>query len=221
MIPSSQSISEIARRTGSITILSMILTLLFLGSVMSSGWHVALKAEYGALELASFICLATAAIVSLAFYREGTIKLWSVPMVFALLAMREMDFQDWWFEPGLLRTEIFSSSAPVWHKSISGIAMLAIAVALLNLLFRGARPLWYAVRAGKPWAVAILLSGCSVVVALISDGAEKNFATLNITLSPLVSQIMSYAEEVVEFTFSFLLVVAVILFARQAKGVDS
>lgn len=217
MTTSTASISEIASQRGSVRSILMICILVLAGNVLSAGWHVSIKTENGALELLSFLCLSLAAIISFAFYREGTIRLWAIPAVLALLALREVDFQDWWFDPGVLRAAIFSEPVPIWHKAVSALAMAAILIILLTLAIRGARPVFRALLSREAWAIALFVSGCCVAAALVFDGSERNFAAIGITLSPYVAKVVSYGEEIVEFAFAFLLVVSVILFARKHR----
>jgi len=217
MTSSPLRISTIAFRPGSLRALFVLCALLTLGSVLSAGWQVAIKAEYGALELASFLCLSVAALVSGSFYREGTIKLWAVPVVFGLLALREMDFQNWWFEPGLLRAEIFNGPAALWQKIVSGAAMLGILLTLLTLFVKGARPALKGVMARENWALILFVSGLCVAASIMLDGVDKNLAVFNIEISSSASKLASYLEEIFEFGFAFSLVAAMVCFARKAK----
>ncbi len=217
MTPPQTNLAWVAFRPGSLRALLVICLLLILGSVMSSGWHVAIKAEYGALELASFVCLSAAALVSGSFYREGSIRFWAVPAVFLLLALREMDFQNWWFEPGLLRTEIFTAPVALWQKAISAIAMGVVAVTLVSLLTKGTRPFLAGVLARECWALFLLISLLLVAAALVLDGVESNLAIFQISIASSTARIASYGEELVEFGFAFSLLTALVTYVRLVK----
>ena len=211
------TLSTVASQRGSMRALFLICTLLIVGNVMSAGWQVALKSEFGALELASFVCLSFAALVGCSFYRRGLIRAWAIPLLFAFLALREMDFQDWWFEPGLLRAEIFSAPVPIWHRLISASAMAVIAFTLWRAFWNGTRPFLAGLLRRETWALLLMASGILVILSLILDGVESNLAFVNISLSPTTLLVASYLEEVMEFGFAFSLVASLVVFARSVS----
>ncbi|MFY0596388.1 MAG: hypothetical protein JXQ85_08160 [Cognatishimia sp.] len=213
-------LATLAIQRGSIRTLLLICLLLIVGNVMSAGWEVALKSEFGALELASFVCLSIAAFMAASLYKRGLLRLWAVPYVFAFLALREMDFQDWWFDPGLLRAEIFTAAVPLWHKLVSAGAMGIIATTLISFFSIGARPFFSGLLRHELWAVTLIIGGGMVASALLLDGFERNLALFDITLSPTVMGVASYLEEVMEFGFAFSSVAALVLFARGVAERD-
>ncbi|UZD89658.1 hypothetical protein [Cognatishimia activa] len=216
MVTSAQSsIATVAFQRGSLRALLSICILLIVGNVMSGGWQVAIKSELGALELSSFVCLSFAALIGCSFHKSGLVRLWAIPYVFAFLALREMDFQNWWFDPGLLRTEIFSAPVPIWQKLVSASAMGVIAITLISLLVNGARPFLSALFQGDTWALILAASGVFVSLSLVLDGVEANLSAIGLTLAPAALTVASYMEEIMEFGFAFSLVAALVVFVRS------
>lgn len=179
---------------------------LVVGSLVLQGWDVALRKEHGGVELASFFTAlfsAAMALVLQATSKRGTM---AVPLVLALFALRELDFHDWWFEPGLLHLEIFSGDAPLWQKAVSALVMAGILGTLITLVVRGVRPFWRALIAsdGWPWLV---IAGCGfVALSLVLDGLP---ARMDGALPRATVILAAITEECGEFLLFVCLAIAV------------
>lgn len=179
---------------------------LVVSSLLIQGWDVALRKEHGGVELASFFTALFSAAMALALQATSKRGTMAVPLVLALFALRELDFHDWWFEPGLLHMEIFSSNAPLWQKAVSGLVMAGILATLVTLVVRGARPLWRALVAGDGWPW-LVIAGCGfVVLSLFLDGLP---ARMDGAMPRTAVILAAIAEECGEFLLFVCLAIAV------------
>ncbi len=183
-------------------------------SVFQQGWDVALRAEHGGVERASFLTAAFASILALVLSLRHDRGILAVPLVFALFALRELDFHDWWFEPGLLHLAIFSSDAPLWQKAVSGVVMAGILLVLVDLALRGTGPLLAALRAGQGWPWLVALGGALVILSVALDGLP---ARLGPELSSFGAVLASVTEEVGELALFVCLLLAVAVWPTEPR----
>ena len=175
-------------------------------SVAQQGWDVALRKEHGGVELASFLTAAFASGLALTLSHTHDRGILAVPIVLALFALRELDFHDWWFEPGLLHIGIFSSVAPLWQKAVSFAVMASILLALADLLWRGTAPLFRALRAGQGWPGLVLIGVALAALSVALDGLP---ARMGPDLTPAATVLASVTEECGELALFICLLLAV------------
>lgn len=169
------------------------------------GPEAAFKNEWGAVEHASVaVLLALAAALALAGRRLG--RFGFVPAIVLLLALREMDFHNWFHDPGFLQMRVFASDAPLWVKLLGAATMLAILALLALLVLRGTRPVLAGLRRRKSWA--LVLAGCAALAALavLLDGPDRTAASLGLALSPGAAFALGALEETLELAFALGLV---------------
>lgn len=185
-------------------------------SILVQGVDTALTKESGGAEWMSVFALVVGALWLSAV---GTLKtrFWMVPVTLLLLALRERDVHNWFYEPGLLRAETLQGDNPLWQKALTTLAILFVVVTVLMLIARGVLPLLRAVFRLRAWAVVFVLAGMSAVYAQLVDGSGKKLVQFGIEVSQDVAQILPMTEELGELLFALGLVWAVALFRPEAK----
>ena len=198
-----------------LTGLILIVAAYVLVSIMSVGVMQTLTSETGAIEISSFLLAAYTACLTGWLSRHWGRRFWYVPALLAVFALRELDFHDWFFEPGLLHMGIFESPVPIWMKAVSAVTMITILVTLLFAMFGFVRYIVPAFFRLRGWAVSISVSLVFAVLSQVIDGAGRKLAPYGITLSPETSKALGLLEELLELGFFFLLIHAVILVVRK------
>lgn len=191
------------------TVLAVAVGLLILG------WPRGLRSESGGAELASLGLAIYGCVLTALMARDLRQVSWVVPGVFLLLALREMDFHDWFFEPGLLHTGIFSAPVPIWQKMVSGVVMLAVLALVIVALFRGIPILWRDFRRRETWAWVLGLAGTLAFISNNLDGLDRKLEPFGIVISRETMRVLVPTEEVLELAFAFGLIAAVTLYVRR------
>jgi hypothetical protein len=179
-------------------------------SLAVQGPATAFLSEQGGVEIAAILCLIGGAVLLAA----GTVRaMWHLPALLVLFALRERDFHDWFFDPGLLHADMLTSDAPLWQRAVSLAVMLFILAVLVRTVWFGARPLlrglWH--RAGWAWTLTIgtaLAAGSTLL-----DGAGRKLAPYGIDLSREVQVALGGVEELAELVFALLLILSIRLWS--------
>ncbi|MEM1101899.1 MAG: hypothetical protein AAGH73_10270 [Pseudomonadota bacterium] len=203
------AIADQSRRNAALRFVYVFLALMaavIAASLLLQGVDVALRRETGGVEIASVLTTACAAILAVVLMQRHDRGLYSVAALLALFALRELDFHDWWFEPGLLHAGIFQSAAPLWQKLVSGLTMAAILAVLADVAIRGLRPFLRALRAGHGWARLVIAGGFLVVLSILLDGLP---ARLGPEMSQGAARIAGIVEECGELALFACLLLAV------------
>lgn len=177
-------------------------------SLVAFGWRVALTSEWAGPDLASSVSLALLAVWLCWQIMQGPRRLWPLPAAAALLSLRELDFQNWFFEPGLVRIELLTGPAPLWQKAIGLAVAVLIAVTLIALGRVGAAPFWRALRARTLWALA--LAGSLMLLAVVTqlDGLGGDLVRAGFDVSAGMRTALLMAEEGGEMLFALGLALA-------------
>jgi hypothetical protein len=140
---------------------------------------------------------------------------WYVPVIFLLMAARELDFDKRFTEKGILQLRLYTGDYPLGQKLIGAGFVLLILAVLYLLVRRGVAVAIAAVRAGKGGWVWVLAVGVGlVVVAKTIDGAGRKLAPYGIEISDALSKSLGKTEEMFEFLFGLALLLAICLWAR-------
>ena len=181
-------------------------------SLAVQGPATAFLSEDGGVEIAAILCLIGGA--GLLVTRARAPRMWHLPALLVLFALRERDFHDWFFEPGLLHADMLTSAAPLWQKAVSLSVMLFILAVLVRTVWFGARPLlrglWH--RAG--WAWALTLGTALAAGSTLLDGAGRKLAPYGIDLSREVQVALGGVEEVAELVFALLVILSITAWSR-------
>lgn len=195
-----------------------IVTVLFVVLVaVLMGHAAAFKSEAAAVEIASvalFVILA--AVIWFAGERAGRFRF--TAFIALLFALRELDFHNWFYDPGFLQLRVMTSDAPLWVKVLGGVTMLGILTVLVLLVIRGMGPFLRGLRRGEGWAVALFVSLVLAAVSVLLDGPDRTAADLGITLSPGVAVALGGIEEVLEVFFGLGLIWTAALALEPARG---
>ncbi len=178
-------------------------------SITLIGWVPTLTSERGGAELAGLLVFALATCLSIGkIGLEGLQHWWPIPAVLMLFCLRELDFHDSFFEPGLLHTEIFSSTAPMWQKAVSAGAMVSIFLILIRVVMLGFIPLTRGLLAKKGWAWAIAIGVIVAALSVLIDGDDRQLVAVGIYLPAGYGAHFTALEELFELGFGLSLVVA-------------
>ncbi|MBM2574741.1 hypothetical protein JQC91_00355 [Jannaschia sp. Os4] len=144
-------------------------------------------------------------------------RLWHLPMLGALLTMREFDL-DKAVEPGLLKARTYSGDAPLAVKLL-GLFVIVLALVCLWRVARDLPAAWRALRAGAAWPWLVGTAIVAVVVAKSFDGIGRKLAPFGIDVPPETVLALSRVEEVLELLFALLLLIAATVAWR--RGTDA
>ncbi|WP_025312044.1 hypothetical protein [Roseicyclus elongatus] len=179
-------------------------------SLLRHGVEVTFTEEHGGMERASLLLWLYAA--GFALFSKAYLKAmtWPLALFFLLLALRELDFHNWWFDPGLLRGEIFSSDAPLWQKVVSAIAMTSILGVVLFVVFGGFGKFFAAMREKRIWPWLVVAALVFAFLSTLLDGIGPRLRHIGIEVNDAMHLKITMGEEVLELLFSLLLVSAII-----------
>ncbi|MEJ6392454.1 hypothetical protein V8J82_04250 [Gymnodinialimonas sp. 2305UL16-5] len=196
----------------------LVSALLIFRSVSAHGWIPTLTAEGLGLEMSTTLVHAAAAILLAAtLSQRGQIaRFWPVAALVALFSLRELDFNDWWFEPGLLEIELLFSDVPLWHKIVSVLAMIAVAFVILRVLFIGTMPLFR--QRSEAWARIFPLIGLTIVASMTLDYPAKTAAQFGVTLSQAQIDAIVAVEESSEFLLALFVMLSICLYRRGERA---
>jgi len=157
------------------------------------------KREGGGLETVSAVLYGVAAVV---FFTSAPardwVRLFHVPALMVLFAMRELDMDKAFTPSGVLSLRLYSGDAPLMTKLIAGlVAAFAVFVILRNVWF-GMRGGWQALRAGRLWPWFAVLAGALVVATKSVDGLGRKMLDFGIVISEDLDATAALAEEVGE-----------------------
>ncbi len=177
------------------------------------------KREGGGLENASAVLYVVAAVV---FFVTAPARVWPrlfhVPALMVLFAMREMDFDKAFTPAGVLSLRLYSGDAPLTTKLIAGaVAVFAVYVILRNVWF-GVRSGWQALLAGRLWPWFAILAGALVVATKSVDGLGRKLLDVGIVISDDLDAAASLWEEVGEVFIPVCAILAILACWRGARA---
>lgn len=207
--------STIAAHAVTLWTLAAAIGLTLIVSAAVFGLDTAFRSERGGTEMSSLALAIYGCVLTALMSRETNAVSRLVPGVFLLLALREMDFHDWFFEPGLLHVSIFSDPVPVWQKLVSGTAILAILALASAATYRGVPILWRALKQRETWALVLCGAALLAATANSLDGIGRKLAPIGIEVSEGLSAAIEIVEESFELAFVFGLIAAISLYTRR------
>lgn len=198
----------------------VLLVLLGLAVVLGVSWawkgsSATLISESGGVEWATLIVLGLAGmLLARHLADEGLLRRrWYLLAAIALLALRELDFHDWFH--GLVHIRTHTRPAPLGHKLATGGVTVLILLVFVRLVWFGARPfaraLWR--RAGWAWSLAVGIGLAALSTTL--DGAERKLTPYGIVLDPAIYFALGGLEEAMELVFALSLLWAVRLYSGK------
>lgn len=169
------------------------------------------KREGGGLESVSAVLYAVAVFVFFVRAPRGVwARLFHVPMLMALFAMRELDFDKAFTEAGILSLRLYSGDAALSTKLIAG----AVAVFSVYVVFRmvrvGLPAGWAALKRAEIWPWFAMLAGVLVVVTKTIDGLGRKLMDVGIRISKDVDATASLIEEVGEVFIPVCAILAIV-----------
>ena len=174
-----------------------------------------LFAEGGLVENATAALLALLAVI-LALRAARAPRFWHLPVIAALLCMRELDL-DKAAPYGILKSRTYTGDAPLAFK-LFGLAVIALILLCLWCLVRhGWRPFREAWRAGRAWPGLTVAAVAMVVVAKSIDGLNRKLAPFGLSVGEDAAAFSVAAEETMELGFAALLVIAAVTAAMGTK----
>lgn len=174
------------------------------------------KREGGGIELVSAFLYVVAVVV---FFqstpRAHWKRLFHVPALMALFAMREMDFDKAFTQAGVLSSKLYTSDASVLTKVIAGsFALLAVWV-LIRTVLKGGPAVMRGLKGGKLWAFFAVFAAVLIVFTKSIDGLGRKLADFGITISAQTDVLAALIEEVGE---AFIPVCAILAIVACWKG---
>lgn len=185
---------------------------LFVIDLAVHGFGLVLLNEAGAIEMASALLYAYAAIVWL-WTRPGDSwkQSWQVPTVMLMMMGREFDLDKKLTSVGILKSNLYlTNTAPVMER-ILGVLVIAFAVtAIIRLLALNGPAFLNGLRQRALWAFSLVVGAGFAVVSKSVDGIARKLAPLGITLNEQTDTFMFVVEELLEFGIPVMFLIAVI-----------
>ncbi len=161
--------------------------------------------EGHAIETLSVLMLAIGIVLWFTLAGPYALREWQIPVLLALMAAREMDFDKRFGDYGLLKLRTYTGDAPMTVKLVGGAIILLALVASWRLLRRN-MPFWWArLRTGHADALLILGAFVTGVVAKTLDGIGRK---LGVTLPANIDMLAGRVEEVLELVCYWMLCIA-------------
>jgi hypothetical protein len=196
-------------------ILVFVTTLLLISLIAITDANLFFKEGYGVEQLT--VALYALAII-LWFSARPAAGDWHLPLILALMAMRELDFDKRFTEVGLLKSHYYLRDAPISAK-LTGIALLLVVfVSLARLVWRNLGPWLRALRARRLDAWLVFVAGFGVFIAKAIDGIDRKLAPYDITFSHEALVRFGRVEEVLEMVFVILICQAIVIFAHRFRA---
>jgi hypothetical protein len=175
------------------------------------------KREGGGLETVSVVLYGVALIV---FFRlapaRDRLRLFHIPALMALFAMRELDLDKAFTEAGILSLKLYGGDAALSTKLIAGAVALSVVYVVLRTLRLGIPAMWSALKAGESWPWYAALAGGLVFATKLVDGLGRKLLDFGIVVSDDVSVLAATAEEIGEAFIPVCAILAMIAFWRGA-----
>ncbi|MBY4895021.1 hypothetical protein KUL25_19860 [Rhodobacteraceae bacterium N5(2021)] len=142
--------------------------------------------EGGAFEVASAaLWLFTSAYAVLGQVPDRRLAGWLAGL-FNVFFLRELDFHDWWFDPGLLHVKVLTGAAPLWQKAVSLGAMVGILAVVFAVGWLGIGRFVRALRARDTPAWLLLVAmGCAATSSQL-DGLGRTLEPYGIQIDAAV-----------------------------------
>ena len=174
------------------------------------------KREGGGLETASAVLYFVAAAVFIYVVpREDLRKLFTVPLVLVLFALRELDFDKAFTPSGILSAKLYSGDAALSTKLISGCVAVFIVWAILRTAWLGIPAIWRGMKEGAQWPWYAVAAGVTVVGTKSIDGLGRKMLDFGIVISDNVDATAALVEEVGE---AFIPVFAIMAILARWRG---
>lgn len=181
-------------------------------------------AEGGPVEIFSAAGYLT---VLVALWREGgrqfVLRHPYFMLIPAAMSLRELDFHSRFTAMTITKTRFYiSAEIPLLHKALAVMAIALLLWAFVTMARRHAAELIAGLRAGRAYAVALVIAAGLVVGSKLLDGIARKLATYGIGISSHSTQIAEALEEVMELGIPLFMLVALFAYfsgqAPEARG---
>ena len=198
----------------------LALIMAFVGiDMMFIDGDASLKREGGGLETVSAVLYVVA--VSVFFMLappQDRWRLFHVPALMALFAMRELDFDKAFTDAGILSLKLYSGDAMLRTKLIAAAVALIVVYVMLRTLWCGIPATLRARRAGEIWPWFALMAAGLIVATKSLDGLARKLMDLGIVISQDVGNVASLAEEIGEVFIPVCAILAMVACWRGAAS---
>lgn len=134
---------------------------------------------------------------------------WQIPVVLALMAGRELDFDKRFLSDGILKLRTYTGDTPLSTKLIGGAVVLFVLVVAGRILWRNAPVWWQRIRLMRMDSVLVLSAFVIGVVAKGLDGLARKLEPLGIHVPPQMDMAAGQTEEVFELICYVLVCLAI------------
>lgn len=164
-----------------------------------------------------FYIMAVVAWLMLSPKDEDYRRNWHIPVILALMAMRELDFDKRFTTEGILQLRLYSGPAPLIEKLIGAAVVILILICAFRLLLINV-PKWLrGLKEGAATSWLVALAGVLLVSSKSLDGIGRKLEPFGIKLSQETLIITTDAEEFFELTLAMALVMAVLYYTRSRR----
>lgn len=175
------------------------------------------KREGGGLENVSAVLYGIAALV---FFRAAPRAVWArlfhIPALMILFAMREMDFDKAFTPEGVLQLRLYSGDTALQTKFIAGAVAIFSVYVILRTAWRGVPAILRDLRGGRLWPWFAVAAGALVVGTKSVDGLGRKLLDFGIVISADLDATASLVEEVGEVFIPVCAILAILACWRRA-----
>lgn len=172
--------------------------------------------EDGVVETAQFVLYLVCAIISWFYARHNIWKSGiSGGIIFAIFALRELDFQKRFTSMSVTKTRFFiSPDVSIAAKMIAGAILISSVIILMSFVLKTNATLLNGLRARLKWAFSACAGIGLLAASTVLDNANRHFKAIGIVLSDQLSMVVEIFEEMIELAIPLLFLLALVQWQR-------
>ena len=132
---------------------------------------------------------------------------------------RELDLHKAFTETSVLKVSFYLGDAPLAHKLVAAVVVLAVLAALLHLLVRHGRTVWRGLRQGHPAAVTVAVFAVAMVAAKVIDRSRMVLLEdFGVAIGTSATALFIALEETLEFGLPLIVLLGLLRHRRPAPA---
>jgi hypothetical protein len=197
----------------------VLIVVFVVGDLLFFAQGASFKREGGGLENVSALLYGIAALV---FFRVAPRSAWgrlfNIPVMLVLFALRELDFDKAFTENGILSLRMYSGDASIATKLVAGAVALFAIFVILRTAWQGVPAVLSALKARCLWPWFAIAAAGLVVATKSIDGLGRKLLEFGIVISEDLDATAALVEEVGEAFIPVCAILAILACWRGTRA---